>query len=58
LEEISGLETELADLGGATFEELCQRPLQDALEPYRRVLMSQVDRPRLNIGQGPPGRAD
>jgi hypothetical protein len=54
----SAIETDLADLRGATLDELCQRALQGALEPYRRVLISQVERPRPNIGSGPPGRAD
>jgi len=52
------IETDLADLRGATLDELCQRALRGVLEPYRRILISQVERPRVNIGSGPPGRAD
>ncbi|WP_250002951.1 hypothetical protein [Actinoplanes sp. M2I2] len=52
------IETDLADLRGTTLDQLCRRALQDALEPYRRVLIGQVERPRPNIGSGPPGRAD
>jgi hypothetical protein len=58
LDETTAMETALADLHGATLDQLSQRPLQDALEPYRRILINQVERPRPNIGTGPPGRAD
>lgn len=47
-------DTELADLQGQTIDDICRANL----EPYRRVLMAQVEKPRLNIGSGPPGRAD
>jgi hypothetical protein len=53
-----GIETDLADLRGVALDELCLRAVQDVLAPFRDVLISQVERPRLNIGQGPPGRAD
>jgi hypothetical protein len=52
------IETELADLREFGFDELCQRRLQEALEPYREALINQVERPRINLGTGPPGRAD
>jgi hypothetical protein len=52
------IETELADLRGIGLDELCRRRLQDALEPFREVLINQVERPRINLGTGPPGRAD
>jgi hypothetical protein len=58
LDKSTAIETGLADLRGATLDQLCQRALHDALEPYRRVLINQVERPRPNIGSGPPGRAD
>nr|WP_221382492.1 hypothetical protein [Actinoplanes polyasparticus] len=51
-------ETDLADLRGTTLDQLCQLALRDALEPYRQQLIGQVERPRPNIGSGPPGRAD
>ncbi|MET0426843.1 MAG: hypothetical protein ABW046_23450 [Actinoplanes sp.] len=58
LDKTAAMETGLADLRGSTLGQLCQRTLQDALEPYRQILISQVERPRPNIGSGPPGRAD
>ena len=58
MDKTVAMETDLADLRGANLDELCQRALQGALEPYRRVLISQIERPRPNIGSGPPGRAD
>jgi hypothetical protein len=53
-----GIETDLADLRGVALDELCLRAAQDILAPFREVLINQVERPRLNIGTGPPGRAD
>jgi len=58
MNETTALETDLADLHATTLDQLCQSALQDTLEPYRRALISQVERPRPNIGSGPPGRAD
>jgi hypothetical protein len=57
LDTSAGVETDLADLGGISFDQL-RRQRWDALEPFRRVLLSQVERPRVNLGTGPPGRAD
>lgn len=54
----TAIETDLVDLRGMTFDQLRRRGVSDALEPFRRVLISQVERPRPNIGTGPPGRAD
>jgi len=53
-----GIATDLADLRGVALDELCLRAARDVLTPFREALISQVERPRLNIGQGPPGRAD
>ena len=50
------IETDLADLRAVTLGELLR--LQSVLAPFEEVLISQVERPRLNIGTGPPGRAD
>lgn len=58
LDQSMAMETDLADLRGTTLDQLCRRGFQDVLEPYRRILISQVERPRPNIGTGPPGRAD
>lgn len=58
MKESATMETDLADLHGIAVDELCQLAFQDALEPHRRALISQVERPRPNIGTGPPGRAD
>lgn len=55
--ELPGQETDLADLSGIGFDDL--PPGQDdALEPFRETLLAQVDRPRINLGSGPPGRID
>jgi hypothetical protein len=50
------IETDLPDLEGIGLDEL--RAERDDLEPFRRTLLSQVERPRINLGSGPPGRAD
>ncbi|GAA2559918.1 hypothetical protein GCM10010435_33980 [Winogradskya consettensis] len=54
----SMIETELADLHGRTIDELCRQQTQETLEHYRNGLIAQVERPRINLGSGPPGRAD
>jgi hypothetical protein len=56
--EAAALDTDLPDLRGTTLDQLCQRALHSAMEPYREALIGQVERPRPNIGSGPPGRAD
>jgi hypothetical protein len=56
--EAAAIETDLAHLRGTTLDQLCHQGLHDALEPYRQALIAQVERPRPNIGSGPPGRAD
>ena len=48
------IETQLPDLTGMTLADL--RGLD--LEADREVLLAQVEKPRFNIGSGPPGRAD
>ena len=53
----AGVETELADLCEVSFDQL-RGQRWDELEPFRRVLLGQVERPRVNLGTGPPGRAD
>jgi hypothetical protein len=58
LDETTAIPTDLADLHGTSLDELCQLELQGALEPFRHALIGQVERPRPNIGTGPPGRAD
>jgi hypothetical protein len=50
------IETDLADLRRVTLGELLR--LQSVLAPFEEVLINQVERPRINIGTGPPGRAD
>lgn len=49
------LETELPDLTGVHLAEL---PSLALLAAHRVVLLQQVERPRFNLGTGPPGRAD
>jgi hypothetical protein len=51
-------ETDLPDLREVALDALCRRAPQDVFAPFREVLNDQVDRPRFNIGSGPPGRAD
>ncbi|GLY99088.1 hypothetical protein [Actinoplanes sp. NBRC 103695] len=56
-ERPDGVETDLPDLRGLGFDEL--RPQEwDALESFRDILIAQIERPRINLGSGPPGRAD
>jgi len=51
------VETDLIDLAELPISQLrtCDRALLS--RSMRRILI-QVERPRANIGQGPPGRAD
>jgi hypothetical protein len=57
LDELPEVETDLPDLQGVGFDEL-RSQRRDALEPFREILLRQVERPRINLGSGPPGRAD
>jgi hypothetical protein len=57
LDERPEVETDLPDLQGVGFDEL-RSQRRDALEPFREILLQQVERPRINLGSGPPGRAD
>ena len=50
------IETELPDLAGLTLAEIAG--LDGLLGPFRQQLIAQVEKPRPNIGSGPPGRAD
>jgi hypothetical protein len=50
------VESHLVDLRRVSFDEL--RTHGEALELYREDLLRQVERPRVNLGSGPPGRAD
>ncbi len=52
--EPDDIETQLPDLTGVTLADLTRLDLT----PERRALLEQVERPRPNIGSGPPGRAD
>jgi hypothetical protein len=51
------VDTELPDLGHITFDELAGQ-LADSLIPFQNAILAQVERPRFNLGSGPPGRAD
>lgn len=53
--EPDDLETVLPDLAGVNLADLTG---QLELAADREVLIAQVERPRPNIGSGPPGRAD
>lgn len=48
------IETQLLDLGEVSLADL--RRLR--LEQDKERIIRQVERPRLNLGTGPPGRAD
>ncbi len=50
------LESCLADLREVSFDQLLAQ--EKHLEPYREAVLKQVERPRVNLGTGPPGRAD
>jgi hypothetical protein len=58
METTTAIESDLADLRGTTLDRLCLAALGDDLQPYRHLLISQVERPRPNVGTGPPVRAD
>lgn len=49
--------TELVDLTGISITDLreCEERF---LEPCTRRLLDQIERPRVNLGTGPPGRVD
>lgn len=49
------IETQLPKLIGMTLADLQGL---EALDADRQVLLGQVEKPRFNIGSGPPGRAD
>jgi hypothetical protein len=57
LESQNGRETELLDLSEISLAELPHQPAE-LLAPYLKVLFSQVERPRYNLGSAPPGRVD
>lgn len=51
------LATDILDL--STCVSLTQaRQVRAVIEPPMQVVLSQVARPRVNLGTGPPGRAD
>lgn len=51
------IETLLLDLSDVSLEQLRHQDAE-ALAPYLQLLYGQVERPRPNLGGGPPGRAD
>ncbi|MEN3613728.1 hypothetical protein AAH979_29785 [Plantactinospora sp. ZYX-F-223] len=51
------VETELVDLSNDSLATLAGRDQELLTRPLQRV-MDQVERPRSNIGSGPPGRVD
>jgi hypothetical protein len=56
METSPGLESHLVDLTEVSLEQLPS--LRIAHAPFRTALIDQVEKPRVNIGSGPPGRAD
>jgi hypothetical protein len=57
LDSAGGREVELLDLSDISLQDLPHQPA-DWLEPYLKILYSQVERPRFNLGNSPPGRVD
>lgn len=49
--------TDLPDLEGVSFQSL-EGAFGGKLRPYEETLLNQVEKPRYNLGSGPPGRAD
>lgn len=56
LDSSQAMETQLVDLHEALLSQV--RLSREELEPFIKELMDQVDRPRFNLGSGPPGRVD
>jgi hypothetical protein len=53
------VETTLIDLSDASLDQVWHQYEYDAMQGPVKLLLSQVERPRYNIGNtGPPGRAD
>lgn len=53
------LETQVVDLHEQMFDEILREgQTDDGLEAVLSILIGQVQRPRFNLGSGPPGRAD
>ncbi|GIJ48489.1 hypothetical protein Val02_53750 [Virgisporangium aliadipatigenens] len=56
LDSSSEWDTEMVDLSQLTLDQLVLR--HDELDWLVQGLLKQVERPRYNLGTGPPGRAD
>ena len=56
MDSSQAMETQLVDLHEALLSQV--RLSREELEPFIKELMDQVDRPRFNLGSGPPGRVD
>lgn len=50
------IETEVLDLRTVPLAELRSR--RDTFEQHTEDALKQIERPRINLGSGPPGRAD
>jgi hypothetical protein len=57
LDSTPDIETRLADLSEVSLQQL-RSQVRGSFEPFLKILLSQVERPRFNLGSGPPGRAD
>jgi hypothetical protein len=57
LDKLDGRETELVDLTDISLRELSHQPAEDLASDFM-ILYSQVERPRFNLGNAPPGRVD
>jgi hypothetical protein len=57
-DNVAGIATTSIDLSGTSLGDLRAKD-PDALAPFVKIVMAQVERPRSNFeGQGPPGRRD
>lgn len=50
--------TDLPDLTDVSLAQLRENAGHPEIEAARETLRAQIDKPRINIGTGPPGRAD
>ena len=55
---MTDIETQLVDLTEATLGDLRDPEWQQPIEEATQPIYSQVERPRYNLGSGPPGRVD
>jgi hypothetical protein len=52
------IETQLVDLSDTPIDQVLRAEDRERMRPFLETLYAQVERPRVNLGSGPPGRAD